>query len=140
MTTRPLSPRLLKIGALLAVVAICFMLMKRFVAAPSSERVVVQTTPDAFTMSVPNRNQPGTSESEGVLVLSITPAPWPPEAKRILDLAKDGRLVTVVFDSSKGERPSFDIVGVNEENGLIVRVASRDAAVKLLDALGLVAR
>jgi hypothetical protein len=105
--------RVIAVSTMVALVSLCWYFR------PWEREVWVTTTPEAFVTPAIT-SLPGARP--GVMVVGITPEPWPKEAGNILRAARRGRMHVTLISKNAVDR--FDVIGVTREENLVVDTKS----------------
>jgi hypothetical protein len=100
-----------------------------------SAGVEISTSVDAFAIPAVDQLVHARPDGKAELLLDITPAPWPDEARSIYRLASMGIPVRISVQDGKSKR-HFVIVGVDGKDHLRVSSASKADALATLKFLG----
>jgi hypothetical protein len=112
-----------RVNVLRLIVIFIFILLflTLFYRKPGMGDVLIATSPDAFVSPAVSNIQP--KRQKNIVLVGITPAPWPSEAREIFDAAQRGKLVHVTV-SSKDVTVKFEVAGVSESGDLQVKECS----------------
>lgn len=101
---------------------------------PWQSEVWISTDKEAFLGPHPGTDLVTKKDRKIILLLSITPAPWPKEAWDILHAAKLGKLVHVTVHK-KDLALKFDIKGIAPTGEVLVQCSSEEEAKEIISAL-----
>lgn len=103
---------------------------------PWEREVSISTTHESFTGPYVGTEILQRHRGKIVLVLALTPAPWPEEAAEISQAAKYGKIVHVAVPYN-GSVLRFDIVGTTPSGEILINCESEQEAKQIIEALKL---
>lgn len=101
---------------------------------PWEKEISVTTSFEAFTGPYAGTDILQRRNKKVILSLAITPAPWPNEARIILQAAQSGKIVHVSIPSD-GYILRFDISGVSQSGEMMIICDSEQQAKRIISAL-----
>jgi len=129
------STILRRLGAGAVGVAVLALAAWLFVNQPWQREVWVTTTMEAFSGPGPGEAFSSFRDGKVYLIVGLTPAPWPDEARTIWSAARRGKRVHITVLRQQGTL-RFDADGTTSDGNLLVPCASAGEANRLAGALG----
>ncbi|MFB9241248.1 hypothetical protein IV454_30750 [Massilia antarctica] len=125
---------LIRLAIYAALVSIIILSIWVFKTSPWEREVSVTTSHETFTGPGPGIKILQIRDMRFVLLLGITPAPWPAEAHDIWQAARRGKVVHVAVPEN-GAVLRFDISGVTETGEMMIVCPSEVKAMHILQVL-----